>query len=168
MKHFIIALTAVFFAGPFAAAQSGGIGFVDMERATQSIPQYEALTEARERRVAAIEDTSSELQDLLKEQMTLYEQSKLTASEASLEMQAANIQKLQSELEDFRRDGQADVAMWTAEHEAKLASTVSDMVETLRAERGLIAVLDMEGAVAVDPSADLTDVVIERLGGSLE
>lgn len=75
---------------------------------------------------------------------------------------------MQRELEGFRNDGRADLAMWSAQQQVRLASTVSEMVETLRTERGLIAVMDMGSAVAVDPSVDLTDAVIERLGGSLE
>ena len=168
MKHLIIALAAILVAGPLAVAQGSNIGFVDIERATQSIPLYEEMIEARDRRVSAIEDTNSELEDVLQEQLIIYEQSKLTASEASLEMQAANIEKMRRDLEGFRHDGQSDINMWTAEQEAKLASHVREMVETVRAERGLAAVLNIDSALAVDPSADLTDVVIERLGGSVE
>jgi len=41
-------------------------------------------------------------------------------------------------------------------------------VKRLRAERGLIAVMELRGVIAADPSADLTHVVVERLGGSVE
>lgn len=168
MKHLIIAITAVFFAGPFAAAQSGGVAFVDLDYVITQMPEGKVVAAERKARVQGHEYNISGLTKTLEDMMQAYARSELTASEASLKMQQEQISKMRSEIETAQYAAEADIAQWTSSENSKLKALARDEVKRLRAERGLIAVLELDGVIAADPAADLTQVVVERLGGSPE
>ena len=99
-------------------------------------------------------------QDYLRQEVMLSPQAREQKQEAIRSRQQEAVTK-QRELENRARQRQGELLQ-------PILDRVTSTIDALRAERNYSIVLDVtsQGVVAADPALDVTDLVVQRLGGA--
>lgn len=174
MKN-IVRSTLALFALVFAAstplsAQQGSMVFINSDQLRQEAPSLQAARQQMQERMqqleaqadSALAPLQTEFQQMAAE---FQQQQGMMTPERRQEEQMA-LQQKQAELQEAGSEWEQRAQQIQNEILAPALSRINDVIEALREERGYSFILDATagGVVAADPSLDITQEVLRRLG----
>jgi outer membrane protein len=164
-----LALVVILVAGVAATVQQvgfRGVGVVNLQIIMPQTPGYQAAQDTFD---AEFGPASDDLQGMIEQRDSLmeeYQRSSVVLSPTARQEKETEIRQLQSRIEQRGTDLQNRQNERERELMEPLEARVRAVIDGLRAERNLAIIFDvatMQGIASVDPTLDLTPVVVRRL-----
>jgi len=159
-------------AAPVApGAQAQGtlkIAFVHSQTILEQTPGYAAAESTLSKEGQSIRDTLQRMQAQWDSAMKAFEQQSLALSSAGKQSKQRDLQAMQQRLQQRQTEMQNRYQQREQELLQPIQARVIGIVQGIRAEANYALIFDMDGQnssvfLAVDPSLDVTNKVIERL-----
>ena len=164
-----VGLVAAAPAGLGAQAQSTlKIAFVHSQTILEQTPGYAAAESTLSKEGQSIRDTLQRMQAQWDSTMKAFEQQSLALSSAGKQAKQRDLQAMQQRLQQRQTEMQNRYQQREQELLQPIQARVIGIVQGIRAEANYALIFDMDGQnssvfLAVDPSLDVTNKVIERL-----
>lgn len=163
-------VVAVMAAATPVAAQQASMVFIDSERLRQEAPSLQTARQQMQERMQQLEAQADSaltpLQTELQRLATEFQQQQGMMTPERRQEQQTAIQQKQAELQQAGSQWEQRAQQLQSEILAPALSRINEVIEGLRQERGYSFILDAAagGVVAADPSLDITQEVLRRLG----
>jgi len=169
-KRFIpAALAAIVLAtGVSGASAQQKVGFVNTQRVLSQTPAVATVQQTLEREFAATRAGIDSMETRLQTGQQQLQQQGNTLSEAVRQQRTQELQQLYAQYQQRGQQAQAAVQQREAQLMQPVLRTVNDAIEAERRAGAFSYLLDAGSnlVVAIDPTLDITDKVITRLGGT--
>jgi len=144
------------------------IAFVHSQTILEQTPGYAAAESTLSKEGQSIRDTLQRMQAQWDSAMKAFEQQSLALSSAGKQAKQRDLQAMQQRLQQRQTDMQNRYQQREQELLQPIQARVIGIVAGIRAEANYALIFDMDGQnssvfLAVDPSLDITNKVIERL-----
>lgn len=155
-------------------AQQASIVFLDSERLRQEAPSLQnARTELQQQMQALEQSADSALAPLQAEYQRMIQDFERQASTMAPERRQEQEQAIRAKQMELRQAGgewEQRAAALQSQILGPALSSVNEVIDQLREERGYAFVLDVAagGVVAADPGLDITGEVLRRLGAQTD
>ena len=165
---FVGALAALVFGAAPAAAQQMKVGFVNSQRVLAATPALQQVQQTLERELPGLRAPLDTLEQRLQQAQQQLQQQGATLSQQAREQRQTEIQQQYQQYQQRAAAAQQQAQRREAELVAPVMRQINDAVEAVRREGAFSYIVDSSeaGIVAVDPALDITDRVIQRLGGN--
>lgn len=163
-------LVVVMAASTPLTAQEPSMVFIDSERLRQEAPSLQTARQQMQERMQQLEAEADSalvpLQTEFQQMVTEFQQQQGMMTPERREEQEAALQQKQAELQQAGSQWEERAQQLQNEILAPALSRINEVIEGLRQERGYSFILDAAsgGVVAADPSLDITQEVLRRLG----
>ena len=153
-----------------SAQTAGQVGYVNTTTVLQQTPGFGVADSTLAAERAVFQQEADELRSQLDSAMAAFDQQELVLSPQVREERLDGLQTLNTRVQARLQEMQNQVLERQQELIAPLEQRIQTVIDGIRAERGLALVFDVSNPnstiVSVDPSMDLTALVISRLQGA--
>lgn len=152
------------------SAQQPSIVFIDSERLRQEAPSLQEARQQMQQQMQRLESQAdsalSPLQAEIQRMAMQFQQQQGTMTQENRQQRQAEIQRKQMELQQAGQEWEQRAGQIQNEILGPALSRINDVIDALRQERGYSYILDAAagGVVAADPSLDITEELLRRLG----
>lgn len=166
----LVLMALVLTASTPLAAQQVSIVFLDSERLRQEAPGLQAARQQMQEQMTRLEAQADSalapLQTELQRLAVEFQQQQGVMSQERRQERQAELQRKQAELQEAGSRWEQRAGEIQSQILAPALSHINDVIEALRTERGYSYILDSAagGVVSADPSLNITDEILRRLG----
>jgi outer membrane protein len=150
-----------------AAAQQVKVGFVSSQRILGEAQAVATVQQTLERELPGLRAPLDTLEQRITAAQQQFQQQQATLSQQAREQRQQEIQQQFAQYQQRSQQAQAQAQAREQQLLAPVLRQINDAIEAVRREGGFSYIIDttQAGIVAVDPTLDITDRVIQRLGG---